>query len=115
MGFQNAIDTAKLINTSKPMGITITTMGAFGDSQLARDVERGRFVPATEREVLEEQKTFIELIDIDTYYLGIHAINTVTFDTILSRDRAKALKRVDDTIEQLDEQFLNSVPVRHAI
>lgn len=114
-GIQNAIDTAKLINHSKPTGISITTMGAFGDSQLAKDVKSGIFEPATEFEVLEEQKKFIELIEVDTYYLGIHGINTVTFDALLPRDREIAIKKVNDSIEKLDDTFLNSVPERFSI
>lgn len=114
-GIENAIANANLMNVSKPMGVSVTTMGAFGDSQLAKDVETGKFVPATELEVLEEQKKFIELIDIETAYLGIHGINTVTFDVWLPRDRENAIKRVDNTIEKLSDEFLNSVPERYSI
>lgn len=114
-GIENAIANAKLMNASKPMGISITTMGAFGDSQLAKDVEIGKFVPATELEVLEEQKTFIGLVKVDTAYLGIHSINTVTFDAQLPRDRESAVKMVADAIERLDDDFLNSIPERYSI
>lgn len=114
-GIQNAIATAKLINASKPMGVSITTMGAFGNSQLAEDVELGKFCPATELEVLEEQKRFIELIEVDTAYLGIHSINTVPFDAMLPRDRKDAIEIVERAIGKLDDDFLNSVPERHSI
>lgn len=114
-GIQNAIDNAKLINETKPMGVSITTMGAFGDSQLAKDVENGIFVPATELEVLEEQKKLIDLIEVETTYLGIHGINTVTFDALLPKDRDKAIRKIDNAIEQLDDEFLNTVPRRHSI
>lgn len=114
-GIENAIANAKLMNAAKPMGISITTMGTFGDSQLTKDVEMGKFVPATELEVLEEQKKFIELIIVDTAYLGIHGINTVTFDATLPRDREDAIKMVDNAMEKLDDEFLNSVPERHSI
>ncbi len=114
-GIDNAIANAKLINASKPLGVSITTMGAFGDSQLAADVEKGIFVPATELEVLEEQKKMIELIEVETIYLGIHGINTVTFDAQLPKDKGKAIKLVDDTIAKMNDEFLNSVPERHSI
>lgn len=114
-GIENAIANAKLMNAAKPMGISITTMGSSGDSQLTKDVEMGKFVPATEQEVLEEQKKFIELITIDTAYLGIHGINTVPFDATLPRDRKKAIKMVENAMEKLGDEFLNSVPERHSI
>ncbi len=115
-GIENAIASAKLFNASKPIGVVTTTMGAFGDSQLAEDVKTGRFVPATEREVLEEQKKLIELIDVpNTYYMGIHALNTATFDAVLPMDRERAIEKVDDMIAELDDEYLDSVPERHSI
>ncbi len=114
-GMQNALDTAKLINHSEPIGISITTMGAFGDSQLAKDVENGIFEPAPEIEVLEEQKHFIDLIDFNTAYLGIHGINTVAFDASLPSEKEMSIKRIDHAIKNLGEQYLNSVPERHSI
>ncbi len=114
-GLENAVANAKLINGAKPMGVSVTTMGAFGDSQLARDVQRGKFIPATEGEVLEEQKKMIELIEVETLYLGIHGINTVTFDALLPRDREMAVKRVEDAMVKMGKDFLDSVPERHSI
>ncbi len=114
-GLQNAADTAKLINHSKPVGISITTMGAFGDSQLSKDVEKGIFEPATELEVLEEQKKFIELVEVESAYLGIHSINTICFDAMLPRDREESVNKIKCAIENMDKNFLMSVPERHAI
>jgi len=114
-GIENAVANAKLINFAKPLGVSITTLGAFGDSRLAEDVEQGIFIPATEREVLEEQKKMIELIEVDTLYLGIHGINTVTFDAQLPKDRDKAIEIVNTAMARLDDTLLNSVPERHSI
>lgn len=114
-GLKNAAANAKLINTTKPVGVAITTMGAFGDSQLADDVDAGKFVPATEREVLEEQKKFIELIEVDTTYLGIHALNSVAFDAQLPAERERSVNRVNNAIDRMSDAYLNSVPERHSI
>jgi radical SAM superfamily enzyme YgiQ (UPF0313 family) len=114
-GIENAEATAKLMNHSKPIAVTNTTLGAFGNSQLAEDVKAGIFQVAEEFEVLQEQKRFIELIDVDTAYLGIHGINTVTFDAQLPRQKEQAIKLIDDTINKLDSEYLHSVPIRQAI
>ncbi|NOQ28011.1 MAG: radical SAM protein [Bacteroidales bacterium] len=115
-GIENAIATAKLINTTKPIGIVPTTLGANDNSQLAKDLEGGIFKLATELEIFEEQKKLLELIDLDKVsYLGIHTINTLSFDALLPRDREKSIKRIEDAIEKLDDNFLNSVPERHSI
>lgn len=114
-GIENAHANAKLINTVKPKGLSITTLGAFGNSQLAKDVEAGKFNPAFELEVIEEQKKFIELVEVETSYLGLHAINTIKFDAELPKQREEALERINTKMQQLDESYLKSVPVRHSI
>ncbi len=114
-GMENAAATAKLINETNPIGIVPTTLGANANSPLANDIEDGKFQLATEIEVLEEQKKLIDLIEIETEYLGIHGINTVTFDSLLPRDKEKSIKRVDSYIERLDDAYLNSIPERHSI
>ncbi len=65
--------------------------------------------------MLEEQKKFIELIDVDTTYLGIHGINTVAFDAHLPEERDVALARVGKAIANLDENYLNGIPERHSV
>lgn len=114
-GIENAIATAKLINETNPIGVVPTTLGANANSPLAHDIENGVYKLATELEVLEEQKKFIELIEIETEYLGIHGINTVTFDALLPRDKEESIRRVDAMIERLDNAYLSSVPERHSI
>jgi radical SAM superfamily enzyme YgiQ (UPF0313 family) len=115
MGIENAKETAKLINATSPMGIVPTTLGAFGNSPLAADVTNGLFEPASEMEILEEQKKLIELVDVQTLYLGIHGINTVGFDAKLPEQREQALKRVNHTMKKLDKSYLSSIPERHSI
>lgn len=115
MGIKNAIDTAKLINVTKPLGIVPTTLGAFGDGQLAKDIENGLFEPASELEVLEEQKKLIELVEVDTHYMGIHGINTVSFDAKLPQQQKLSILKIENDITKLDEEYLNSVPVRKSI
>lgn len=114
-GSKHAKDTAQLINMVKPMAIATTTLGAFGESKLSKDVSEGVFKPATELEVLEEQKELISLIDIEVLYLGIHSINTVPFDARLPEDKEKAISFINKNIDKLDDEFLNSIQKRNSI
>lgn len=114
-GIQNAEANAKLINQVKPLGIVPTTLNANEGTQLAKDIEEGKFEMATEREVLEEQIKTLELVDVPTYYMGIHIINTVSFDAQLPRDRQNAIDRVKHVLSDADEAVLDSVPARHSI
>ena len=114
-GLENAEANAKIINELKPYGIVPTTLGAFGESELAQDVAKGIFVPANEKEVLEEQIRLLELIDVETKYMGIHAINTVSFDAQLPRDKQGSIFRVSEALKKLNPSYLNGVPERHSV
>jgi dimeric dUTPase (all-alpha-NTP-PPase superfamily) len=70
---------------------------------------------ANEQEVFEEQKKAIELVEVDTYYMGIHIINSVSFDAELPNEKQAAIDRLNDAISNTDEAVLNSVPERHTI
>ncbi|WP_372754039.1 hypothetical protein [Labilibaculum sp.] len=52
---------------------------------------------------------------MDTYYMGIHIINSVSFDAQLPRDKHAAIDKVNSLISQTNETILNSVPERHSI
>lgn len=115
-GIENAKATAKLINTVKPVGIVPTTLSPAEGSKLAEDIANGQFTLATEREVFAEQKKLIELIELDNVaYLGIHIINSVSFDALLPRDKAKSIQRINDAMDNLSDARLDSVPLRHTI
>lgn len=114
-GIDNAKANAQLINKVKPLGIVPTSLNVNEGTQLAKDVEEGIFEMATEREVLEEQKKTLELVDVETYYMGIHIINTVSFDAKLPKEKQAAIDRVNYVLSDMNEAVLNSVPVRHTI
>lgn len=114
-GIENAEANARLINKVKPLGIVPTTLNANEDTQLAKDVASGNFKMATEREVLHEQIKTIELIDVPTYYMGIHVINSVSFDAELPKDKEGAINRISYALSNTEEAKLNSVPQRHTI
>lgn len=114
-GIENAVANAKLINKVKPLGIVPTTLNVNNGTKLESDILNGRFEMATEREVLEEQIKTIELIDVQTYYMGIHIINTVSFDAKLPIEKQEAIGKIEYIINSTPESVLNSVPERHAI
>lgn len=115
-GVENALANAKLINATKPMGLAPTTLNPNPGTKLWEDVERGSFKLATEGEIFEEMKTLIENVDIDgLQYLGRHAINTIPFDAIFPKDKEKAIEAINKTIDNVGEDYLNSIPKRHSI
>jgi hypothetical protein len=106
---QNAIDTAKLINKTKPQLVGVTSLGIFEGSDLSKEVEHKTFTPATELEILEEEKKLIELIELeDIEFYGDHPINAITIAGIIPNDRKDMIDTINYVIETSDEEFLNS-------
>lgn len=114
-GVENALANAKIINSVKPYGIVPTTLGAFGDSELAKEVVAGTFTPASEYEVLEEQRKLVEMIEVETAYMGIHGLNTVAFDAQLPKDKEAIINKINNALDQLSVDYLKSIPIRKSV
>lgn len=115
-GLQNAIDTAKLINTSKPRLVGVTTLGFFDGSVLFKEVAAKTFIPATELEILEEEKKLIELIEVQNIpFYGSHPINAAYVAGMLPHDKEDMINTINDSIEDADEAFLNSSAIRSSL
>lgn len=115
-GVQHAIDTAKLINATKPILVGVTTVGFFDGSLLSQDVADGHFEPATEREIIEEERALIEHIDInDIEFFGDHPINAVPVSGILPQDKEDMVAALDHILSLGNQATLNSVLQRTSL
>ena len=72
-------DTANMFNKVHPRRITTTGLTIFQDTPLAQMVKDVIFVEPSEREKIEELKIFLETLNIDTYYDGIHYLNPLNY------------------------------------
>ena len=68
-----------MFNKVHPRRITTTGLTIFQDTPLAQMVKDGIFVEPSEREKIEELKIFLETLNIDTYYDGIHYLNPLNY------------------------------------
>ena len=109
-GAESAKAMAKLENELHPDKILINTMSAFVDTKLDHDIKNGKFIPATEKEHLEEERDFIAALDLpDTYFWSLHPLDSVRIDGILRKDKEKMLKTLSYAIEHADSVRINRV------
>ena len=109
-GAESAQAMAELENELRPDKILINTMSAFVDTKLNHDIKDGKFIPATEREHLEEERDFIAALDLpDTYFWSLHPLDSVRIDGILRNDKEKMLKTLAYAIEHADNVNINRV------
>lgn len=107
-GIENALASATLLNDIKPTSILINTMTAFEGSALAEDIQRGKFTPAGETEILTEEKILIENLYLpDTYFWAAHSMDSVRIAGNLKSRRQEMIEILDEAIENMEEELFN--------
>jgi radical SAM superfamily enzyme len=107
IGISNAQQTADFLNQSHPKIVWIGTTGIFEGAPLYQEVKSGRFRPATELEMLEEEKELIRLIRLNHIPVyGTHPSNTIKVFGNLPEDREKMINIIDDGIKTIGRQKL---------
>ncbi|MDD7385303.1 MAG: radical SAM protein [Actinomycetaceae bacterium] len=101
-GVENAIASAQMMNVVQPEMVAFTTMAAYPGTQLLDDVKEGRFQMAPEYEILEEEKTFLEHIDVpDAYFLAGHALDSVPLRGKLGSDKTRMIELLDQALSRV--------------
>ena len=68
-GIESAKAAAKLENEIKPTKILLNTMSAFVGTVLDEEIKSKKFIPAGEKEILLEEKIFLENLELpETYF-----------------------------------------------
>ena len=94
-GRASAEATAAMFNRVHPIRITTTGMTVFPNSPLAEMAAKGDFTEATEREKIEELLVFLENLEIDTFYDGVHYLNPLNYRLRTGDAEAKAAVLAD--------------------
>jgi radical SAM superfamily enzyme YgiQ (UPF0313 family) len=115
-GAKNARLTAAFLSDTNPNLIWVGTMAIFEGTPLHRDMERGEFQPATEMEILEEEKILIDNIRLQevTFY-GSHPTNSIPLLGTLSNDRDHMVAAIDAGIQRFGEDYLSRPLLRSTL
>ena len=106
-GRENARLTAAFLNDTAPGLIWVGTLVIFEGTELYAETEQGVFVPASEMEILEEEKELIRNIELDNVrFYGVHPTNTVRVSGVLPRDKQTMIDAIDNGIEDYGEEVL---------
>ena len=106
-GLENARKTADFLNQTGPSLIWVGTLGIFEGTELYDEMEQGLFVPATEMEILEEEKELIKNIELENVrFYGVHPTNTVRVSGMLPGDKEKMINAIDMGIARFGEDVL---------
>lgn len=98
-GEENARALAEFLNQTCPESITNFSLFLHRRAPLWREIEEGRFSPATELENLKEERTLLELLQLkDLKYDGFHDLVLFRVRGTLPDDRPRMLTQLDAAI-----------------
>lgn len=104
-GLECAKATAALENEIKPSKILINTMSAFVGTKLDEEIRTGAFLPASERENLEEEREFLAGLELpDCYFWALHPLDSVKLDGVLGEKKQQMLDDLSQSLEHVDEK-----------
>ncbi len=107
-GMESGIAAAELANATHQFLIIPTTLGVFKGTEMFGKMQRGEFTEAGEKENLQEQKAFLEHVDLpETYYWSAHALNSTPMVGFLNpEEKKKMIEKLEQNIALVDdEQF----------
>lgn len=109
-GLENARHTAAFLNDTRPKMIWVGALAIFEGTELYDDLQNGRFIPATEREILDEEKALIGQLTLEDVRLyGVHPTNTVRISGRLPGDKSAMMAAIDKGIDHYGEGGLDTV------
>ncbi len=107
-GEEHALATAELINEIKPAMVLLTTISVFPGTDLEADVKAGRFTLAGEKEILSEEKLFLERLNLPSmYFWAAHSLNSVRIAGFIGKSRKAMLDRLQYAIDNIDEELFS--------
>ena len=107
-GLECARASAALENKIRPNKILINTMSAFVGTQLDEDIRTGAFLPATEKENLEEEREFLANLELpDCYFWAVHPLDSVKIEGTLKNDKQQMLETLSWSIDHVNENAIN--------
>lgn len=115
-GLENARLTAEFLNQTHPSLIWVGTLAIFEGTALHTEMAQGSFIPATELEILDEEKALIDAIDLDNVrFYGVHPTNTVRISGRLPQDKQRMIATIDEGIKKFGEKTLATAFARTSL
>lgn len=103
-GVQNAINSAKVFSKVNPRFISVDSLTLFKDTELYKMAERGAFIPATEKERMEELQVFIKSLQIKSHLFVNSKSNFYPTTASLPRDREMIISELQNILETVSEE-----------
>lgn len=103
-GYRNAINSAKVFSKVTPRFISVDSLTLFPDTELYQMAQEGKFIPAGEKERLEELQIFIKNLQIRTHLFANSKSNFYPITAYLPKERDSIIEELQYVINTTDEE-----------
>lgn len=103
-GYRNAINSARLFSKLNPRFISVDSLTLFEDTELYAMAQRGEFVPAGEKERIEELQIFIKNLQIRTHLFANSVSNFYPTTAYLPKDREFVISELQHVLDTVSEE-----------
>lgn len=102
-GYRNAVNSAKVFSKVNPRFISVDSLTLFPDTELYQMAQEGKFIPAGEKERLEELQIFIKNLQIRTHLFADTKSNFYPVTAYLPKERDSIISELQYVIDMVDE------------
>lgn len=107
-GLECARASAALENQIKPHKILVNTMSAFVGTQLDEEIRTGAFLPASEKENLEEEREFLAGLELpECYFWAVHPLDSVKIEGLIRDGKQQMLDALAWSINHVNENAIS--------
>ncbi len=103
-GYQNAVNSAKLFGRCNPYFISVDSLTLFPDTELYRMEQEGQFIPAGEKERLQELQIFIRNLQIRTHLFANSGSNSYPVTAYLPKERDAVVSELQSVCDTVSEE-----------
>lgn len=103
-GYRNAVNSAKLFSQVNPYFIHVDALTLFPGTELYELTKEGKFMPAGEKERLEEMQIFIKNLQIRTHLFANTISNFYPVTAYLPKEREKVIEELRQVMETFSEE-----------
>lgn len=108
-----ALKTAEIISKADPFLLFVGTVHYTEDCPLYTDIKSGEFSELTVREYLEEEKLFLQNLNVtDCIYFSTHPANILLKKGHLPEDKQALLEFIDEKSKEIPEEWMDAIPQR---
>ncbi|MBC5687959.1 radical SAM protein [Mediterraneibacter sp. NSJ-55] len=112
-GYRNAVNSAKVFSKVNPRFISIDSLTLFQDIELYALAKQGKFIPAAERERIEELQTFIRHLQLKVHLFANSVSNFYPTTAYLPKEKEFILSELQNILDTVSEEEMQKY--RHSL